>query len=230
MVQSTGECDGNAACNTRHRPGSRLTRLSLLLLAMLVQALAMPARAQAVSDKFDHGSGERRIVYTADGSRDTRKPVFTFNAHFVGQAVAMSVDVAFVSAGDGDAAPRSRFAGCHDIAWWIDGQPHATARAVHHGEVIDGDMVEMIDQEVSLEWVEAVAAAQSVRYRVCRDEYLFTAGDLRGFATVAAKLRNARMSSALPGAPQDAAPAPAEVEYKGMNWRPKHPSLFGSGK
>ncbi|MET0808867.1 MAG: hypothetical protein ABWX93_08950 [Pseudoxanthomonas sp.] len=209
-----------------------MTRPGALVLAVLFQALAVaaPAQAQAVNDQFDRGSGERRIVYTADGSRDTRKPVFTFNAHFVGQAVAMSIDVAFVSAGEGGAVPRSRFAGCHDIAWWIDGQPYASARAAHHGEVIDGDMVEMIDQEVTLEWIDAVAAAQSVRYRVCRDDYLLTAGDLRGFATVAAKLRNARMSSAAPAQQKDAATAPAEVEYKGMNWRPKHPSLFGSGK
>lgn len=207
-------------------------RLALVVLAVLAHAglLAMPAQAQAVSDEFDRGSGERRITYTADGSRDTRKPVLTLDAHFVGQDVSMAVNVAFVTAGEGGAVARPRFSGCHDINWWIDGQPYAAGRASHHGQVIDGDMVEMIGQEVGLDWVDALAAARSVRYRVCRDDYLLTPNDLRGFGALAARLRNARMSSAAPADAGEAAPAAPEVEYKGMNWRPRHPSLFGPGK
>lgn len=191
---------------------------------------ALPACAQAVADQFDRTSGERNLVYTADGSRDTRKAVFTFNAHFSGQAVAMGINLAFVSAGEDGAMPRSRFAGCHEVSWWIDGQPYAAARASHRGEIIDGEMIEMVEQEVTPEWVAAVGAAQSVRYRVCRDDHAFTPGDLHGFQIVAAKLKSAALSSSLPAQPGSTPAASREVEYRGMNWRPKHPgSMFGSG-
>ena len=230
-----------------------------LVCLVITCGLAMPAGAQAVSDQFDRISGERHIVYTADGSRDTRQPVFTFDAHFAGQAVSMGINLAYVTSAEDEALPGPRFAGCHDIAWWVDGQPYAIGRASYRSELIDGDRIELIDQPVANEWVAALGAAQSVRYRVCRDDHLLTAGDIRGFSMLAAKLKNAAMSVPVPAtrtspssnssrsnssrsnssrstsptskATPAAASTPAaatEVEYQGMQWRPKHPgSMFG---
>lgn len=217
-----------------------------LVFLMVAWACASPAGAQAINDQFDRISGERHIVYTADGSRDTRKPVFTFDAHFAGQAVSMGINMAYVTSAEGEAIPGPRFAGCHDIAWWVDGQPYETGPTSYGSELIDGDRIELIDQPVNAEWVAALGAAQSVRYRVCRDDHLLTSGDIRGFSMLSAKLKNAAMSAAVTAthtsatstsSPSTSAPAarpgPApstEVEYQGMHWRPKHPSSPFGGK
>lgn len=224
------------AAHAGRRRGGCLKRLFFVAIA---SGVALPAAAQAISDQSDRIRGERHIVYTADGSRDTRKPVFTFDAHFVGQAVSMGINVAYVTAAGGEALSGPRFAGCHDMAWWVDGQPYATGRASYRSERIDGDWIELIDQPVTAEWVAALGGAQSVRYRVCRDDHLLTAGDIRGFSMLAAKLKNAAMSAPVqsartsPGLPSTpaagSAPAP-EVEYQGMQWRPKHPGSPFGGK
>ena len=200
------------------RPGSRLPCAAWLLWAL---AFAMPAVAQNVSDNFDRGRGERTISYTADGSRDMSRPVFTFNANFAGGESSSSVTLAFVSAGDGSSMPRARFAGCHGIGWTVDGQPLAASAASHRASAIDGELIELVEQEVDSAWVGAISAAHDVRYRVCRDEYTLTAGDIAAFGTVAAKLRNAAQASYSPGAGVRAKAATGEVGYEGMNWRPK---------
>ncbi|HYM85329.1 MAG TPA: hypothetical protein VET30_01205, partial [Pseudoxanthomonas sp.] len=85
------------------------------------------------------------------------------------------------------------------------------------------------DQDVTPSWVAAISAARSVRYRLCRDEYTLTPRDINAFGIIAAKLKSAVLASPVPQAGAPAAPAAREVEYKGMNWRPKHAqSLFPS--
>ena len=200
------------------RQGSGLPRVALLLLAL---TSAVPALAQNVSDNFDRGRGERTISYTADGSRDISRPVFTFNAHFAGGESSSAVTRAFVSAGDGTSVPRARFAGCHDIGWNVDGQPLPASAASHRASAIDGELIELVEQEVSTQWVNAISAAHNVRYRVCRDEYTLTAGDIAAFGMVAAKLKNAAQASYAPGAGVRAKVDTGEVGYEGMNWRPK---------
>ena len=145
------------------KPGRILPRVALSLWAL---ACVMPAVAQNVSDNFDRGRGERTISYTADGSRDMSRPVVT---------------LAFVSAGVGVGVPGARFAACHDIAWSVDGQPLATSPASHRASVMDGDLIEMLEQEVTAQWVEAISTARDVRYKACRNEYALTAGDIAAF-------------------------------------------------
>lgn len=201
-------------------------RLALSVVLALLAGAVLPAAAQTVSDQYDRGSGERSIAYTADGSRDPGRPVLTFNASFTGDESWSGVTLAFVSAGDENRAPSARFAACHSVDWIVDGQSLASTRSVHQGSVIDGELIEMIAQDVTPAWVNAISAAQSVRYRVCRDEYALTPGDIKAFATVAAKLRSATRSAYRPGSVSAASTAPAagasrEVGYEGMQWRPK---------
>ena len=198
--------------------GRILPRVALSLWAL---ACVMPAVAQNVSDNFDRGRGERTISYTADGSRDMSRPVVTFNANFVGGDSSSVVTLAFVSAGDGVSVPGARFAACHDIAWNVDGQPLAASAASHRASVIDGELIELVEQDVTTQWVDAISNARSVRYRVCRDEYTLTAGDIAAFGMVAAKLRSAVQASYSPGTGVRANAATGEVGYEGMNWRPK---------
>ena len=199
------------------KPSRILPRVALSLWAL---ACVMPAVAQNVSDNFDRGRGERTISYTADGSRDMSRPVVTFNANFVGGDSSSVVTLAFVSAGDGVSVPGARFAACHDIAWNVDGQPLATSPASHRASVMDGDLIEMLEQEVTAQWVEAISTARDVRYKACRNEYALTAGDIAAFGMVAAKLKSATHSSYRPGAGAPGKTTTTEVGYEGMNWRP----------
>ena len=203
-------------------------RIVLLAIAL---AIALPVSARTVSDSFDRIGGERTITYTADGSRDSSRPVFTFNASFAGAASSVAISLAFVSASEGSSAMTSRFAACHSVDWFVDGQSLAAGPASHRGDVVDGEMIELIDQEVTPLWAAAIANAQEVRYRVCRDEYAFTPSDIEAFGMIAAKLKNAALLSPAIRAGVSAAPAAKEVDYKGMNWRPKHQeSLFPTRK
>jgi len=201
-------------------------RLALSVIRAVLAGAVLPTAAQTVSDEYDRGSGERSIAYTADGSRDPGRPVLTFNASFTGDESWSGVTLAFVSAGDENRAPSARFAACHNVDWIVDGQSLASTRSVHQGSVIHGELIEMIAQDVTPAWVNAISSAQSVRYRVCRDEYALTPGDIQAFATVVAKLRSATRSTYRPGSTAAPGSAPAdkaskEVGYEGMQWRPK---------
>lgn len=199
-------------------------RIALFAIAL---AIAAPVSAQNVDETFDRITGERTIAYTADGSMDTSRPVFTFEGSFLGDKSSAAIVLAFVSAGEGGAVPRARFAACHDIDWLVDGQSLAAWAASHRGSVVDGEMIELIQQDVTVEWAVAVASAQEVRYRVCRDEYAFTSRDIEAFGRIAAKLKSATLTSSATRAGEPAAVSAKAVDYKGMSWRPKHQqSLF----
>jgi hypothetical protein len=199
-------------------------RIAFLAIAL---AIAAPVSAQNVSETFDRISGERAIAYTADGSMDTSMPVFTFEAILVGDASSSTINLAFVSANGGSGAAASRFSACHDIDWLVDGRPLHAGPTSYRGKVVDGEMIELIGQNVTPQWASAVGGAQDVRYRVCRNEYSFTHNDIEAFARIAAKLKSLVLSSPAAQADAPAAASAKEVEYKGMNWRPKHQqSLF----
>ncbi len=194
-------------------------RIALLAIALTIAA---PVSAQTVSENFDRISGERTVAYTADGSMDTSMPVFTFEAIFVGEISSSSINLAFVSNSAG-----SRFAACHSIEWFADGRAVPVSPPSYRGKVVDGELIELIDQNVTVQWASAVGSAQDVRYRVCRNEYSFTHNDIEAFARIAAKLKGAMLSPSATRAETPAAAPAKEVEYKGMNWRPKHQqSLF----
>lgn len=207
-----GNFDGNTGCPMGGWP--------LRIALAMALAVVLPVHARTVSDDTDRISGERTIAYTADGSADLARPVFTFNASFVGETSSSAITLAFVSRSE-DGVPASRFAACHGVEWLVDGKPLATAPASHRGRVIDGEMIELIGQDVTPAWAASIGRAQAVRYRVCRDEYALTSRDIGAFAVIAAKLKGAVLS---PSASRPGAPAPAsanEVKYEGMNWRPK---------
>ena len=203
-------------------------RSALAITWLALAGMTLPAAAQAVNDNFDRGSGERTIEYTAEGSRDGSRPMLTFNANFSGDDSWSGVTLAFVSGGDETNAPRSRFAACHNVEWNVDGQSLAAGRAAYQGNVVDGELIEMVVQEVTPEWVSAISAAQSVRYRVCRDEYTLTAGDIQAFGMVAAKIRSATRAAYKPNSTSPTTTSKVEqVEYQGMKWRPtSKDSLF----
>ena len=194
-------------------------RIAFFAIALVIAA---PVTAQTVNETFDRISGERTLAYTADGSMDTARPVFTFEAILVGDASSASIRLAFVSAN----APR--FAACHDIAWFVDGRSLTAEPASYRGSVVDGEMIELIDQNVTPSWATAIANAQDARYRVCRNEYAFSARDIEAFGRIANKLNGATLTSATQAGDPTPAPAAAKpVDYKGMNWRPKNQqSLF----
>ena len=191
------------------------------MLLTIALGVVAPICARTISDDTDRISGERTVAYTADGSTDLSRPVFTFNASFVGEASSSAINLAFVSRDEGGGAPAPRFSACHGVEWWVDGKPLATAPASHRSNVIDGERIELIGQDVTPDWVASIGSARAVRYRVCRDEYALTPGDIGAFAVIAAKLKGATFSAA-PSRTGGPAPAPAsEVKYEGMNWRPK---------
>ncbi len=216
--KTLGSVMGNTDRKTGRRPGGWLLRIALLAIAL---ANTAPVCARTVSDDTDRISGERSIAYTADGSTDLARPVFTFNANFVGETASSAINLAFVSRSEGSGVPAPRFAACHGVEWLVDGKLLATTPASHRGRVIDGEMIELIGQNVTPAWVASIGSAQAVRYRVCRDEYALTPGDINAFGVIAAKLKGAVPAASV--SPTDApAPAPAsEVKYEGMNWRPK---------
>lgn len=198
-------------------------RLARAALCVAVLAGAVPVAARNVSDNLDRAKGERTITYIADGSTDLAQPVFTFNASFVGDGQTSAISLAFVSGAEGAASPRPRFAGCHDVQWFVDGQPVAAGAVVYGGQIIDGEMVEWLDQEVSPQWAATLGGARTAHYRVCRNQYLLSPGDIQAFALIANKLKNAALVS---GVSRGRAPtqAPAQkVDYQGMNWRPRNP-------
>jgi hypothetical protein len=199
-------------------------RIAFFAIAL---AMAAPVSAQAVSESFDRISGERTIAYTADGSMDTSLPVLTFEAVLVGDASTSIINLAFVSASEGSEPSGPRFSACHHIDWLVDGRSLSAGPVSYRGKVVDGEMIELIDQTVTAQWASAVGGAQNVRYRVCRNEYVISSNDIEAFARIAAKLKGAVPSASATRAGASA-PVPANaVEYKGMNWRPKHPqSLF----
>jgi hypothetical protein len=158
---------------------------------------------------------------------ETAMPIFTFEAIFIGDASSSTVNLAFVSTSEGSGAAASRFSACHGIEWFVDGRPLPAGPVSYRGKVVDGEMIELIGQSVTPQWASDVAGAQDVRYRVCRNEYALTPNDIEAFGRIAAKLKGAVLSSSAARAERPAAaPAKTEVEYKGMNWRPKHPGSF----
>lgn len=184
--------------------------------------IALPAAASKVSDDFDRGKGERTITYIADGSTDSSQPVFTFNASFAGDARQSAISLAFVSDGGGSVAPQARLAGCREVEWIVDGQPVAAGPVAYEGRLIDGDMVEWLDQAVDLPWVAALGAAQTAHYRVCRQHYSLSPSDIQAFALIANKFRNAALAGeAASGRPPTRTPA-QKVDYQGMQWRPRN--------
>ncbi|KAF1706355.1 hypothetical protein CSC73_15725 [Pseudoxanthomonas sacheonensis] len=198
-------------------------RIALFAIAL---AAAVPACAQTISENFDRISGERTVAYTADGSMDTSMPVFTFEAILVGDTSSSTITLAFVSAEEGSGASASRFSACHDIDWRVDGQPLSAGPTSYRGKVVDGEMIELIGQNVTPQWASAVGSAQDVRYRVCRNEYTLTNNDIEAFGRIAAKLKGATLPPSMTRADAPAAAPAKGVEYKGMNWRPKHPGSF----
>lgn len=197
-----------------------------IALFAIVLAIAAPVSAQSVSETFDRISGERIVAYTADGSMDTTRPVLTFEGIFVGDKSSAAIGLAFVSASENGGVPAPRFAACHTIDWFVDGLPLAAGPASHRGSVVDGEMIELIGQDVTAPWATAIGNAQDVRYRVCREEYAFTSRDIEAFGRIAGKLKSATLTSSATRPGQPAPPAAKEVDYKGMNWRPKHPGSF----
>jgi hypothetical protein len=197
------------------------------LMGVLGLALGMSdAHAQAVNETFDRISGERTIAYTADGSRDRSQPVFTFSATLSVDPPSASISLAFVSVGDGTGRPgAARFASCHDIAWSVDGQALTAAGASYRGQVIDGELIELLEQPVTAAWAARIGSARSAAYRVCRSQYMLSGADIDAFATIAARLKSDTLSTATPRGKPAEEPQ-AEVEYKGMNWRPGRGSLF----
>ena len=196
------------------------------LLVGVLLAAAVPAVARNVNDQVDRITGARTITYAADGSTDLAQPVLTFQVQFEAETPSSMVSLAFVSQDEGSGVPAPRFARCHGIEWFADGQPVATAPASHQGRAVDGEMVELIDQEVATTWVLSIAAAGAVRYRVCRNDYTLTANDLGAFATIAAKLKGATYSRTGRAAPVENPAAQPVVDYQGMNWRPKNPDTM----
>ncbi|MGH8025440.1 MAG: hypothetical protein ACREO0_01825 [Pseudoxanthomonas sp.] len=193
-------------------------RIALFAIAL---AIAAPVRAQTVNETFDRISGERMVAYTADGSMDTARPVVTFEASFIGGAASSAIRLAFVSANG-----ASRFSACHGIGWFVDGQSLPAGPESYRGSVVDGEMIELIDQAVTAQWAAAIGNAQEARYRVCRDDYALTPRDIEAFARIAAKLKGAALSPSATRASAPAAAAGTEVDYKGMNWRPKHQGIM----
>ena len=210
-----GNTEGNAGLVT----GGGLMAVAWLAIAL---AGAAPASAQTINENFDRISGERTIAYTADGSMDLRRPVLTFNASVVGGVPATAINLAFVSSGEEAGALATRFAACHGVDWFVDGQPLQAGHASHRGSIVDGEMIELIDQDVTLSWVATLGAARGVRYRVCRDEYALTGADIQAFARIAAKLKSGMSSFPAPPAGAPVAAPATKVEYQGMNWRPRH--------
>jgi hypothetical protein len=198
-------------------------RIAFFAIAL---AIAGPVSAQSISETFDRISGERIIAYTADGSMDTARPVLTFEGVFVGDKSSAAINLAFVSASGNGGLPAPRFAACHNIDWFVDGLPLMAGPASHRGSVVDGEMIELIDQDVTAPWATAIGNAQDVRYRVCREEYAFTSRDIEAFGRIAAKLKSATLTSSATRSNRPVPPAAKEVDYKGMNWRPKHPGSF----
>lgn len=208
--------------NVDLKPGRRLAGGTMRAAGLaLTLAVILPAGAQTVSENYDRISGERTIAYTADGSTDLRRPVLTFNSIIASGMPTAAINLAFVSTGETAGASAMRFAACHAVDWFVDGQPLQVGQASHRGSIVDGELIELIDQHVSASWVAAIGAAQTVRYRVCRDEYTLTAADIQAFGRVSAKLKSGMSSYPAPRAATPAAPA-AEVQYQGMNWRPRH--------
>lgn len=198
-------------------------RLVRVVVSVAVLASALPLAARSVSDTLDRAKGERTITYIADGSTDPTQPVFTFNASSAGDGQTSAISLAFVSAGEGSATPRPRFAGCHEVEWFADGQALTAGAVVYGGQIIDGEMVEWLDQEVSPQWAAALGSARAAHYRVCRNQYLLSPGDIQAFALISNKLKNAALvSGVVQGRPPTQAPV-QKVDYQGMNWRPRNP-------
>lgn len=215
----TGACDeGSDEIPVRHGDGG-LKRAVLLLIAL---AVVPSLCAQTVNDVSDRITGERTVTYTADGSTDTTRPVLTFLASFQGEVASSLLSLAFVTADPGTGPPAPRFAGCHNIEWFVDGQPLPSAAASHRGRVVDGEMIEMIEQHVDVEWLLRIASSHAVRYRVCRNDYQLTGNDVQAFARVASKLKGASYSRSTNPADVPAESREPAVEYKGMQWRPKN--------
>jgi hypothetical protein len=215
----TGACDeGSNEIPVRHGDGGLKRAVSLLIALAVVPSLC----AQTVNDVSDRITGERTVIYTADGSTDTTRPVVTFLATFQGEVASSLINLAFVTADPGTGLPAPRFAGCHDIEWFVDGQALPSAAASHRGRVVDGEMIEMIEQQVEVDWLLRIASSHAVRYRVCRSEYLLTDNDLQAFARIASKLKGATYSRSASPANVPAASGQPTVEYQGMQWRPRN--------
>ena len=111
-----GSVMGNAETNTGRRSGGWRLRAVLLAIAL---AGAVPVCARTISDDTDRISGERTVAYTADGSTDLARPVFTFNASFVGEVSTSAINLAFVSRSEGEGRLRrdSRVATASNGSW-----------------------------------------------------------------------------------------------------------------
>lgn len=74
---------------------------------------------------------------------------------------------------------------CHSVAFLVDGKPLGTASAKHDGQTMTRGVIENISVDLELSDLETMAAASSIEYRICNDEFQMTPEDLAGIRQVA---------------------------------------------
>lgn len=77
-----------------------------------------------------------------------------------------------------------RYLECHTTRWLVDGE-RLSVEAEHHGKVMDGGVIENLAFDLSAKDLARIAAAESVEYRVCNDEYTLTEAQKAGLGKVA---------------------------------------------
>lgn len=161
----------------------RLTAVLFLTLALWSANTA----AQTFEDSIDRFTGKRGIKYVAK-PKMTAPTVSTFVNVLDGEANSNLLITVF---GFSRAGGSWKYLQCNQTHWLVDGNPFPTQGVIHRGKVIRGGVIEHLGQPLTLEQLDALAAATTIEFKICNDEFVMSKEDQEGLRQVAAAFAGA---------------------------------------
>lgn len=170
-------------------------KIMIAALLLLATANACAADGPLIQDKVDRFTGERDFKYEAPMPKDVTKPKLTGLVTIKPDVTLAMMHIAMMSWSSRRKPTAWRYLSCHTTNFLVDGQPLKTMDARHSGSVRDDGVLEFLLIPLELEQLKILGEAKTVEYRICQDEYRFTANDIAGFKGLHDALMSAKPES-----------------------------------
>lgn len=171
--------------------------IAVILLTIAAGSTAAHAELQKTYDRF---TKKTVVVIPIELSMRTLtpQPLLTLRAEFPGETPAGPPTL--LKLGFTTVSRELQYKSCHDINWLADGEPVEVGPSTYNGAMTPQKTAwELMGIEnVPLDALRKLAAAQKVEARLCRTE----------FALTAAEMANLRELAAMSGPAESATPAP----------------------
>lgn len=157
-----------------------------MLGALAVMLVPLSASAE-ITDNTDRFSGARTIRYSSDSEIALRAPMI----NIVGLDLRGDRSGAIlVSIGNSSRGPNGgwQYLKCRETHWLADGHPFAPEKSTYDGDVLRGGVLEKFTYHLTVDQLSELAAAQTIEFKICNDEFAFTPADIEGLREVRSRL------------------------------------------